>query len=330
MRRKFVFSILITLVATLYAAAQGELVQVPAADLTRVREFYRISVAIQDDVWPGWSSVPAPLLLVTEKAEFLTHHPSPPSKFKKVSQDWQARNRQFPLNFQATFPAFGPPSVIVIGEPANTISQTSTPWLFTLMHEHFHQLQNAQPEYLEGVKGLGLSNGDTTGMWMLNYPFPYEKPEVSQCFARLRDLLLEVLAERNSERFAKLADDYLVQRRKFFSLISANDRKYFSFQLWQEGIARYTEVTSAEVSGQFTPAPEFVLLPDYEPLAHYAERVRNQTLSELKQADLATWKRTVVYSFGAAEGFLLDRLHPGWKAEYFKKMFSLDSYFEQP
>jgi len=40
------------------------------------------------------------------------------------------------------------------------------------MHEHFHQLQNGQPRYFQAVQDLGLSHGDNTGMWMLNYPFP--------------------------------------------------------------------------------------------------------------------------------------------------------------
>ncbi len=35
------------------------------------------------------------------------------------------------------------------------------------------------------------------------------------------------------------------------------------------------------------------------------------------KADLATWKRTLVYSFGAAEGMLLDRLRPKWKHSLF-------------
>ena len=198
------------------------------------------------------------------------------------------------------------------------------------MHEHFHQLQNAQPNYVEAVKALGLSGDDTTGMWMLNYPFPYEKPEVAEAFVRLRDKLLIVLAEPDGARFNTMAQDYLEQRHKFFSLVSANDAKYFSFQLWQEGIARYTEVRSAEAAARYTPAPEFAALPDYEPFAHYAERDRQKTLDELKSADLAAWKRTVVYSFGATEGFLLDRMRPNWKDEYFRRMFSLDSYFEHP
>lgn len=302
--------------------------QIPTDDLTRVLEFYRVASQIQDGLWPGWSKVPAPLMLVTAGTEFLTHHPAPPAAMKKIGDDWYARPRQFPTNFQATFPAFGPPSVIVIGEPANTESKTSTPWLFTVMHEHFHQLQNAQPGYNEAVKALDLSKGDTTGMWMLNYPFPYEKPEVAAGFVQLRDLLLKALAEKDETRFAELAKMYSAERRKFFGSLSPEDRKYFNFQLWQEGIARYTEVKAAEACSHCDPTTEFAALADYEPFASYAGRARAKTLDELKQADLTKWKRVVVYSFGAAEGFLLDRFNPKWNESYFKQMLSIDSYFE--
>src|SRR5579864_9660806 len=152
--------------------AQSPAPQLPPDDAVRLQEFYRLSAEIQDKIWPGWSHTPTPLLLVTPKTEFLTHHPLPPAEFKKVGEDSYARPRQFQTALLATFPAFGPPSVIVIGEPKNTESKTSTPWLITLMHEHFHQLQNAQTRYFAAVENLGLSHGDTTGMWMLNYPFP--------------------------------------------------------------------------------------------------------------------------------------------------------------
>jgi hypothetical protein len=49
-----------------------------------------------------------------------------------------------------------------------------------------------------------------------------------------------------------------------------------------------------------------------ESFASYAARARGETLKELKEADLANWQRVVVYSSGAGEGFLLDRLNPKW------------------
>jgi len=316
------------LIAISVVAQETPAPQLPAQDAIRIKEFYQLASAIQDGVWPNWSKVPAPLMLVTAETEFLTHHPEPPKDLRKAGEDVYARPRQFPVNFQATFPAFGPPAVIVVGEPTNTASKTSTPWLFTVMHEHFHQLQWAQPDYLAKVNALELSRGDTSGMWMLNFPFPYEKPEVARGFSQLRDLLLQALNEPAGPAFSKLAKEYVEQRKKFFAQLSPDEHKYFSFQLWQEGMARYTEVKAAEAGAQYHPSEEFAALPDFESFASYAAKARSNTLNELKQADLATWKRTVVYSFGAAEGFLLDRVNPKWKEEYFRGALSTDSYFE--
>jgi hypothetical protein len=267
-------------------------------------------------------------MLVTENTEFLTHHPAPPKEFTKVDGGFYERPRQFPTALLATFPAFGPPSVIVIGEPKNTESKTSTPWLVTLMHEHFHQLQNAQLDYYKGVESLGLSHGDQSGMWMLNYAFPYENPQVAEGFGHLRDLLLTAVSEKDDVAFAKLAKQYASQRREFLAQLSADDHKYFSFQIWQEGIARYTQIMAAETAVSYQASEEYKALPDFESFVAYAARARRETLDELKHADLAKGKRVVFYSFGGTEGLLLDRLDPKWKSEYFLRMFSTDSYFE--
>ena len=303
--------------------------QLAADDAVRIREFYRLASQIQNQIWPDWSRTPAPLLLVTPETEFLTHHAEPPEGFMKVGDDLYARPRQFPINLLATFPAFGPPPVIVIGEPKNTTTKTSTPWLITLMHEHFHQLQNAQPRYYQAVQDLGLSHGDNTGMWMLDYPFPYEKPDVEQSFAALRDLLLSSVNETDQEKFATLVKQYIRERKKFFARLSSDDHKYLSFQLWQEGIARYTEIKAAEAAAQYQPTAEYAALSDFEPLTKYAARVRAETLDELRRADIVKSKRLAVYSFGAAEGLLLDRLDPNWKDRYFKYLLSTDSFFEK-
>ena len=321
-----ILSVVLLLTSVVFAQTTGT--DLPPGDNARIAEFYRLASQIQDKVWPGWSSTPAPLLLVTPDREFLTHYLEPPKEFAKIREDLYARPRQFPTTLLATFPAFGPPSVIVIGEPANTEAKTSTPWLFVVMHEDFHQLQDGQPGFYDRVKGLGLAHGDETGMWMLNFPFPYEKPALKTSFAKLRDLLLAALSETDQSKFGALAKQYAAERATFLGQLSVEDRKYLSFQLWKEGIARYVQIKCAEAAAGYEPTPEFRALPDYESFETYARRARQDTLDELKKADLADWKRVVVYSFGASEGLLLDRLNPQWKEGYFQNLFTLDPYFE--
>lgn len=315
--------------ATVVLLGQAPAQQLSPQNAVRIGEFYRLAAKIQDSIWPEWSAVPTPLLLVTEKQEFLTHHPSPPKDFTKISDDFYVRPRQYSTEFLATFPAFGPPDVIVVGEAEHTSAKSSTPWLITLMHEHFHQLQDARPGAYEKVMKLGLSRGDQTGMWMLNYPFPYANSTVALRFADLRDLLLQTLAEEDAAKFAEAAKKYVAARKQFMTQLATDDRKYIEFQLWKEGIARYTEIKCAEAAANYQPSAEYAALPDYESFQHYAQRALRESLDELRKADIAKWKRTVVYPWGAAEGFLLDRLQPHWRDFYFQQSFSLDSFFDR-
>jgi hypothetical protein len=323
----------IVAIVLLLAAARAQAepsVQLPPTDAIRIAEFYRLAPLIENKIWPHWSNVSAPLLLVTNNAEFLTHHPGPPTGFTKLTGDTYERPRQFPTNLLATFPAFGPPSVIVIGEPENTDAKTSTPWEITLMHEHFHQLQDAQPGIFDAVNKLGLARGDTTGMWMLNFPFPYDDAKIDTSFAHVRDLLLAALHAPDRKRFQPLAAEYIAARIKFFAELAPDDRKYLSFQLWKEGIARYTQIKCAEAAADYRASSEFAALPDYEPFAAYAAHARSDTLEELTKVDLAKWKRVAIYPWGAAEGLFLDRYEPKWKEGYFLSPFTLDPYFIFP
>ena len=142
-------------------------------------------------------------------------------------------------------------------------------------------------------------------------------------------MLLATLSEEDDKKFQPLARQYVVARKRFFGQLSADDRKYLSFQLWKEGIARYVEVKSAEAAATYKPSTAYVALPDYESFESYAARARRETLDELKKIDLAQSKRVVVYSFGASEGFLLDRLAPNWQDGYFQHPLTLDPYFEK-
>jgi hypothetical protein len=300
---------------------------ISADDAVRVTEFYRLARQIEDSIWPGWSKVPDPLLLITPTAEFLTHFPSTPNGFKPSSDGFLTRPRQFSPNLQATFPAFGPPSVIAIGQPTLTASKTSTRWEIVVMHEHFHQLQNAQTGYFQAVAALGLSHGDQTGMWMLNYPFPYKDAVVVRTFAALRDQLLLTVGSPDGRKFRSASKRYLAMRGAFFAQLSADDHKYLSFQLWQEGMARYTEIAAAESAAGYHPTEAYQRLPDYEPFPGAPSQLRSYTLQELRKVDLTKDGRVAVYSFGAVEGMLLDRLNPHWKSEFFQYMLTTDPLF---
>src|SRR5262249_14119539 len=135
-------------------------------DRVRLAEAFRLSDKLGDTLWPGWSKAPFAVLLVTSDKEFLVRHPQPSKDFTLLGHDTLLKNdvyyrdRKFATEMQATFPAVNGISTIVIGQAENTASKTSTPWVITLMHEHFHQLQASQPNFFKETEALNLSHGD--------------------------------------------------------------------------------------------------------------------------------------------------------------------------
>src|SRR5262245_3467793 len=301
-------------------AADAQNARLPDADRIRIAEAFRLAEALGNRVWPEWDKAPFAVLLVTPDNEFLIRHPMPSDDYTSMGADdvlkckvW-SRPRKFQTNFQATFPAVGGINTIVLGQAENTESKTSARWVITLLHEHFHQLQYTQPRYYADVDSLGLARGDTTGMWMLNYPFPYATAEVKNHFLTMSKGLLAALQAREKPDFGDKLSAYVVSRNKFRSLLKADDYKYFAFQVWQEGIARYTEYHLAKLAAvEYKPSKEFQDLKDYRAFQDVAGSILSRIEKELESVQLDKAKRTVVYNFGAAEGLILDRLKPKWR-----------------
>jgi hypothetical protein len=305
-------------------------------DRVRLAEAFRIGELLGERLWTGWNQAPFAVLLVTPENEFLIRHPKPSSDFillgndKLLKSDVYYRKRTQATNLLATFPVVGPVPTIVVGQAENTTRKTSTPWVVTVLHEHFHQLQYSQPTYYADVNALDLARGDQTGMWMLNYPFPYDWMEMKEHFMHLSHLQLAALqAKRESDFRLKLAA-YLKQRHELEQTLSPDDYRYFSFQLWQEGIARYTEYRIAQIAAQsYRPTKAMRRLDDYTPFIEVARNLEQGILDELNNNELAALKRVKYYALGAGEGLLLDRANPGWRNRYLADKFYLNKYFVQ-
>ena len=302
-------------------------------DTTRLAEAFRLGGTLGNQIWRDWDKAPFAVLLVTPEYEFLIRHPKPSKDFtplghdSRLQSDIYFRKRQFPPNLLATFPVVGGVSTIVIGQAENTDAKTSTPWVVTLMHEHFHQLQDSQPNSYADLAALNLSHGDQSGMWMLNYAFPYDSPELKQQFAVMSRFLADALRSRNSEFPTKVAA-YLETRRQLKQMLNEDDYKYFSLQLWKEGIARYTEYRVAQLAARkFRPSKAFRDLKDFGSFDSIAQKIMNRILKELDTLKLEDYQRVSFYPIGAGEGLLLDKINPHWHSRYFAEKFYVDKYF---
>ncbi len=315
------------------AAAPEDQTGIRLADRIRIAEAYRIAEQLREELWTGWSEVPFVVLLVTPEREFLLHHPHPSDDFIPAGYDSLlecevlTRERIFGLNFLATFPAVGGVPTVVMGLPENT-GKTSTAWTVTLLHEHFHQLQNSRSGYYAAVDSLELSGGDRTGMWMLNYPFPYTSARLGEQYAQMCTRLLQALQSLDTHDCAERVTAYLQARKTLTGALDPADYRYFSFQTWQEGVARYTEYRMAKLAAEkYMPTADFQALADYTTLQSCAQSILEGTLTELEQLSLADYGRVAFYPVGAGEGLLLDQVSPGWRGHYFTEWFDLEILF---
>ncbi len=327
------FLVLALLISSLNIATNAA-PAIEEVDRIRIAEVYRIGEKLQDKLWPGWSSAPFGMLFITDDHEFLIRHPKPNNEFTSIGYDKLlktevfVRPRKFQKNFLATFPAFGPTPVIVVGKAENTADKTSTRWVFVVLHEHFHQLQYSRPDYFGEVNKLGLDGGDTTGMWQINYPFPYKDTVVAGRFRKLTELLLVAYQAKTKNEKEETLKAYLSERSAFAASLSPADYRYASFQIWQEGISRYTQYKMAELAARkMTPSKAFRSLPDFVPFNTEADRLLVSTNKEMRDLDLSKWERTVFYPFGAVEGLLLDRVQPGWRKRYFGEKFAIENFY---
>jgi len=303
-------------------------------DRVRLAEAFRLADRLQEQVWPQWPTAPFAALLVTPEYEFLMRHPQPSEDFQDAGFDRllqsrvHYRKRQFDTHLLATFPAVNGLSTVVIGQAENTFVKTSTPWVVTLLHEHFHQLQDSQPNIYEESAALGLAHGDTTAMWMLNYPFPYANAEVNAAFSTAAKALADALAAVTSPDFAEKAAAFRTAHRLFQQTVSEEEVRYLEFQLWKEGVARYTEYRIALLASLvYEPRKEFVALADYTPYVLTAASLNKGFVADLPDISLARSQRAAFYAYGAAQALLLDTINPHWQQRYLHEKFRLDVHF---
>ncbi|MCZ6507706.1 MAG: hypothetical protein O7A04_06630 [Acidobacteria bacterium] len=287
-----------------------------------------IADSVADRVWPGWGRAEFEILLVTAEREILLGGSRRPEGFTSgvvlpVLGQTAERPRRFPPSLLATMPAFGLPPTVVLGTPEAT-GLGPTQWLQVLLHEHFHQWQMRDPGYYEATEGLDLAAGDTTGRWMLEYAFPYDDEELGRSWARLSRELAMLLRRPRGEDLAPGAAVFWRHYGDYEHQLRPADARYFGFQLWQEGVARFVELRVAqEAAAGWVPPLALAGRPGFEDFSTAACAAWEELFEELETPDLAGRRRISFYAVGAGMAMLLDRTEPAWKGRYEMPRFTL-------
>jgi hypothetical protein len=300
------FTLSLALSAALAPSASGASGHQIGRKLAEVRAFTRLN---GDKVWPGLGAAPFEALIIEEQQETLLCRAVAPKEFRPVTRDpatgceRHVRPRSaLPTGLLAAMPLFGPPSTIVMGTPAGT-GRSTPEWTRTILHEHFPQWQASLPGYYDRTSALDLTGGDQTGMWMLNFPFPYQDEALGERYAAASQALVEALYLRRTKRFRAALRRYLASRAALAQAAGERNWRYLELQLWQEGVARWTEI---ELGRRY---------PD--PAVRAASlRLEAETLESLRRPDLAQQGRELAYPLGAGEAMLLEACGPGWRRAY--------------
>lgn len=340
MKLLFIYILLFVLSSECFSHAfesNTNIEEIKKEDKIRIREAMRISEFIDDKIWRDWSSAPFLLILVLDKTEYLFTEND-----KSLSEGFEYfefdsiterhiffRPRIFDKEMLATFPAVDGIPTIVTGNPENT-SLNSMQWVITILHEHFHQLQQSRTDYYSSVNNLGLAGEDNSGMWMLNYNFPYDDEKVSDMYGKLVIEAAEIYDRKVTNISDSAIEYYLNLKDSLKKMLIEKDYLYFSFQLWQEGMAKYTEIKSAEILSKenYEYSKEFKELNDFVSSDSFYSNVLSRLIHNSQNQNLKTDMRECFYTLGALEGLLLDKVNPGWRKKYFKEKFFTEKYFK--
>jgi hypothetical protein len=287
------------------AAAQPPAATIPWK-LAQAQDFAK---SAGDKLWPGYGEAPFGFLLVSGDTESLICRDEVPDGFTAAGTDAETGCKQYtrprsglPDNLLAALPLFGPPSTIVMGTPETT-GRDEADWTRTILHEHFHQWQDSFPDVFTRMRDLDLAGDDKTGMWMLNYAFPYDSPATLDAFAPAADALKQAVAARGTPAFGKALSNYIAKRKALAAAVGERNWRYAELELWKEGVARWTEIQL----GKEHPDPA---------VRSSAIALEKKSTDWLTTHDIAKARREFVYPYGASEAMLLEACGPWWRAEY--------------
>lgn len=297
----------------------------PRAVREMIREAKAHVVREGEDIWPGFKAVPFHLILVTAQSDFLFCQ-VPTDGFHAVGTDpisgcsVQRRKRRLAVDSSASFDVAGDRSMIVMGMP-KALGLSRVNWILTLIHEAFHQYQNNLPGYVGQVEALGLRKDSRDARWMLDFPFPYGDPAVGAMVTEMASAGAAFLQATSPEARAGAIAAYVKQRRRAMRAVTADQWRYYEFQIGQEGIARWTELAIAIAASRQDRA-----------LAGAATDQRLSLIASLRsigQQGVGVWKRSAFYPLGAVEAAMLDSLGVPWRSAYRNAPFSIGTQLER-
>ena len=290
------------------------------SDVTLIREAFHLQSVLGNSIWPGWNSTKAPFLYKTRDWDYVINHPSPPREFTSTyDKSWGdslwIRANTDTLDYQATFPISGIPTVVITSP-----SKSYDPYLWVLkaVHELFHVYQGLDRIVNPFVGPYGSKNE-------LSFPFDYSNSAVlAGCRVESELLFTLVTKERLAPGDSTVSPKVFRDMQKLLAavLVDSLHLRYKRWIEWSEGVARYTERELAGLSRNlsfYKPTKEFRSLFPWSSYSGTWTDYYEGMVNPIRFVGEGGRGRVMFYYSGMAKAYVLDRIRPDWRSKYFSK-----------
>jgi hypothetical protein len=317
---------------------------------TRLLETLHLKSTLGDRLWQGWGSADIPIIIFNQSYEFLTNYDGIiPSGWSQITGDdlngrkYYRRTADDPQNFAVpvgdkwaasmatkqttdhflieTFQDKLPAPINQIF-PYRLLIQPSETQMGGVLHESFHVYQyQMSPERMaeaESIHKLGKEYETSTesfqAEWKQESNLLADALEAKTQAERI-ELVRQFLSSREARRKNSNLDDKLVDYERWLE--------------WEEGTAKYTEVSMLRLAGKtgdYHALPEMEIDRDFKQYQKVDQRWSDE-LFQLRHP--LTTGEPRLYMTGLAQAFLLDDLMPGWKDKYWQEGVFLEDLLRQ-
>lgn len=328
--------------APLPAGAQSP-AQLGEEQLLLVHEAMRVLDEVGDDLWRGWRRASKATLVIDTDREYLLNIPrgaDAPEGFEPTRQRFMgslvySRPRMLTDLLRTALLLDDIPTAAVGAWRAEVESPNE--WVVTLVEQWFHVFQLQQGEATK-LAELGIA-AEIMPAWQVDYPFPYDDPDVANAMLLLGDALYEFWSRsgtlpREGQRtfLAETAQAALANLRTVLTLKHGPEAwAYFRLLSWRDGVARYSgivvarEIARAEVLDGYDQIDGFDDLPSRQTYAQtWEDHMRARFWMIRTSARDDERGRTTFHALGHGIAEMLDVVHPDWKRSYFERGVWLD------
>lgn len=344
-----VFLLTTFLFFTLWVDCQTRLEEYIEIELARIEETYNLLDSFSERIWPGWNNYDSIQFQVQfPDKTLLKVLPSEASMFDcKLITQHILRNQvcikdgeQLIDNISLPLRGYGGPisynpSIIRIwleqkGEQlvceefqnknteeidncASLLEICSESQILMYVHELFHMHQNRIWKDMHGV--------DVSSVFIPQSEYGvYSEIE--------GEALTAAYVARDTEKVKRFLKDYLIAHELKKEYMPENIKTLESNRLIAEGIAQYASIKIAMIvkSEEYTPAINQSVDPyfmDYKLSDKYIHQSLFSLMDSLKGDTFDLIQKCYVY--GAYLSFILDRIQPGWKEQFFEKNKTFES-----